>query len=197
MSTATQNTCIFIDLFGCKSKRDKLIYSGDRYPKIKTASANLRDNISRKIDDGTKNGYKLPYHGSCACKYILAGDRAGKRPIGEEKAAVPSPKKTRANQGKPFDQRMLCLFCGKVCILTKDPKNPNRWREAYNFRETEKGIEKNIELTCTKRADQAGKDVSDRLSQVLTVASDLHAADACYHQDCRTRFSNMRALPGI
>ena len=49
---------------------------------------------------------------------------------------------------------------------------------------------------CGKRTDETGENILERLRQVLTTLSDLHAADACYHLNCRTNIANGKSLPG-
>ncbi len=75
-------------------------------------------------------------------------------------------------------------------------KNPLRWRQAYLFRETEgKGARKTMKLTlldiCKKRNDKWATQVAQRVESAI---SDLHAADARYHVDCRCAFTSSRSL---
>ena len=53
------------------------------------------------------------------------------------------PKKPRRSSGaSAFIWKLHCLFCGKPCALEKDPKNPNRWREAYLCTTSDRGPNK-------------------------------------------------------
>jgi hypothetical protein len=47
---------------------------------------------------------------------------------------------------------------------------------------------------CTKRADKQSEDVKLR---ILSAASDLHAADALYHRDCRDNFMPPTAVTRV
>ena len=74
--------------------------------------------------------------------------------------------------------------------MEKDPKNPSRWRPAFICREigTDSGkasLKQSILSTCNKRNDVWAEQVRRRVEGAL---SDLHAADARYHVDCKAKF---------
>ena len=107
------------------------------------------------------------------------------------------PKRIRRSETSAFLWKEQCLFCGEICNLEKDPKNPNRWREAYLCRTSDrrnKQIYKDTLLQiCDERNDKWAEEVRTRLSDVRA-SHDLHAADARYHNDCRKLFTNAKNI---
>ena len=192
--------CILKDFLdgGCSKPSEKLITQGSRYDKLKTASEAIGDGLKRELETLKKDypTVQIPYHKSCVNRYVEMGKRASnskKRPCEKTNESM---KRTRSRYGPPFDHKANCLFCGLECILEPDPKHPERWRKAYPFREVERDVEEKIKEVCGKRTDETGENILERLRQVLTTASDLHAADACYHLNCRTNIANGKSLPG-
>ena len=89
-----------------------------------------------------------------------------------------------------------CLFCGKDCNVHKSRKNPGRWRKAFIFRQNEntqsgKDMKQFLLDVCNDRKDKWAGEVRVRIQGAV---SDLHAADARYHLDCRTTFITERAV---
>ena len=89
-----------------------------------------------------------------------------------------------------------CLFCGELCVITKDPKHPGRWRPAYVCKEGErfgnKGLKEAILETCDKRKDIQSEHIRVRMAGFLT---DLHAgADVRYHVDCKATFLSSKSI---
>ena len=140
-------------------------------------------------------------HRSCVSTYVSTehlnrpSKRLTSRPINDD---VPREKRScRSETPTRFDFREHCLFCGQVCVMDVDPKNPNRWRRVVLCRtvckvnrDAKTFLESIIE-TCNKRNDDQAQQVKLR---VLGAVSDLHAADARYHKDCRDSFMPLRSV---
>lgn len=80
-------------------------------------------------------------------------------------------------------------------MLDKDKKNPSRWRPAFLCRtadrcEVQESFKEMILRLCKERNDEWSMHVQVR---VQSAVSDLHAADARYHDDCRKLFTRNRA----
>ena len=77
--------------------------------------------------------------------------------------------------------------------MNPDPKNPSRWRKAILCRTADRpgrhSFKEAILDVCLSRKDEWGKEVEVRLAGAV---SDLHAADARYHDDCRKKFMGKR-----
>ena len=90
-----------------------------------------------------------------------------------------------------------CLFCGKSCVLEKDPKHSDRWRASFSYktsdRKTRSVYKESVLSICDERNDEWAAKVWVRLSDTRA-NHDLHAADARYHDDCRKNFSNHRNI---
>ena len=77
--------------------------------------------------------------------------------------------------------------------MEPDKKNPSRWRIAYLVRtvdrKTQLPIKDVILNSCTERADAASDEVRRRINGAIT---DLHSAEARYHENCRKEFMGHR-----
>ena len=88
------------------------------------------------------------------------------------------------------------MFCGKLCELKPDPRNPTRWKKVVrcataNYEDNEGGFKKTILDICDKRNDVQAEEVRRRVEGAVT---DLHAADAIYHQKCGAEFLASRSI---
>ena len=133
------------------------------------------------------NHVYLVMHPLTILKYLISKNTKNHHPI--------SPPKTRrqsSDNGK-FDIRRDCLFCGEKCELQKDSKNPSRWRTAYKFRQIlspdkKTTLKESILETCDVQNDHSAEQVRLRIDGIV---SDLTAAEARYHTDCRTSFLSL------
>ena len=87
------------------------------------------------------------------------------------------------------------MFCGDPCIMNCDPKHPDRWRRVVLCRTADRdgqGTFKHAILSvCDARNDEWANDVKLRVQGAI---SDLHAADARYHEDCKSSFMAPRSV---
>ncbi len=109
---------------------------------------------------------------------------------------MPPTKRLRRSEVTPFNFVERCIFCGKMCALHKDSKNPSRWRRDLLCRTSDRGFStktfKEVILdVCKSRNDEWAWQVEVRLQGTI---SDLHAVDARYHDDCRTKFMAPRSI---
>ena len=104
-------------------------------------------------------------------------------------------KRFRRSDTPSFDFKEHCFFCGDVCELKRHGKNPSRRRRAVLCRTADRGnqntFKQNVLRVCDSRHDDVSEIVKLRL---LGVVSDLHAADARYHDECRKRFMSSRSV---
>jgi len=118
-------------------------------------------------------------------------------PDDAEKVDVPTEKKSRRSEtASVFAFREDCLFCGMECVMDVDPKNPSRWRKVVLCRTANRGphqksFKDTILEVCEQRKDEQSQQVKLR---VIGALSDLHAADARYHKDCRDSFMVPRSI---
>jgi hypothetical protein len=108
----------------------------------------------------------------------------------EQPSPVSAIKQTRRSEVVSFNFKEKCIFCGDTCNVVPNPKNPTRWRKAKLCRTADRGqnqttFKEVIQDTCHKRTDEWSKQVQIRIQGAV---SDLHAADARYHVDCRLAF---------
>lgn len=163
--------CIFHSKYGCNKRnacqtnRDR-----DRIAQIKLISKQRGDSIHAILVDCESQQTAINYHKTCVSRYQLNSDT----PMKTEPCK--SPKKKRSSADFAFQEH--CIFCGEKCEITKDAKNPNRWRHAYRGRSTvsasdSKSFGAYLLETCDARDDNWGDDVKVRLQGAV---SDLNAA---------------------
>lgn len=191
--------CYFSWKFNCQAKKEELIPAKTvRIKNIIHCSKIYGDEkhlkLQKLLDDN--NDMIIKCHKSCVSSYTSKVHiERHKRKRGAEPAVTGPCKVTRHSQsggsGECFDFQKHCVFCGEFCSLLADKKHPSRWREAYLFREM--NIKASLLDVCEKRNDDASQSVQRRLQGAL---SDLPAADARYHADCRQRFISFRSLLG-
>ena len=106
----------------------------------------------------------------------------------EQTLPVESAKK-RLRGKDSFNFLVNCLFCGEKCLLERDKKHPDRWREAYLCRTADRQgkttFKQSILAKASERDDEWARDVIIRVNGAV---SDLHAADGRYHKDCHAKF---------
>lgn len=107
----------------------------------------------------------------------------------------PKPKIMRRSEHSAFDFQQHCAFGGEKCIMKPDPHHPGHWRTAKLCRTADLGkgtsFKDAILNVCHQRKDAWAKEVEHR---VLGAISNLHAADAHYHNDCRCKFMSPQSV---
>ena len=107
----------------------------------------------------------------------------------------PLPTKRTWSDIKQFEFRENCLFCSERCALIPDPRHPDRWRKAVLCRTADRpgrqSFKEAILEACGSRKDEWARQVEVR---IMGAVSDLHAADARYHDDCRKSFISQRSV---
>jgi len=187
----------------CKSS-EKLSSSGpDRILKIINASKERGDELHIELQQKLSEDDNLTVtcHRSCVSsytstshikRYLKRQGQAQEQPSIEE----PPQKRARRSQLPLFHFREHCIFCGDTCEIEKNAKNPNRWRKALLCKTSDRGagsksFKEVILDVCHTREDDWAMQVEVWLHGAF---SDLHAADARYHDDCRIMFMAPRAI---
>ena len=78
-----------------------------------------------------------------------------------------------------------CVLCAKKCRLTKDPKNPKRWRPAYRLQCVAKLL---------KQAREGNSDFDRVLQFRLSYVTDC--ITRLVHDDCRVKYYSKKFRPG-
>jgi hypothetical protein len=122
--------------------------------------------------------------------------RAGKA---TEEHEAPAAKRIRRSESQTiFKFKEHCIFSGEKCLMNFDSKHPDRWRRVVLCRTADRKdqntFKQSIIDTCEARQDNISQQVKMR---VLSSVSDLHAADARYHKDCRDNFMAPRNVDSV
>ena len=189
--------CYFNWRFDCRKKKERLICARkDRINNIIRCSKIYGDEKHTELHEklNRDDNFILKCHKSCVSTYTMNSQIELHKRKKIDEIVVPC-KVTRRSHWRTstenFDFKKHCFFCGEFCVLEIDKKHPLRWRAAYMCRDID--TKASLLDICGKRDDDFAKDVKCRLQIAL---SDLHAADARYHVDCRQRFVCFRSLPG-
>ena len=186
------NTCITQTTRAAPLK----VISKQRLKTVTTQSKRRNDKLhSRLVLMTSPRKNKLKFHDACISTY--SSKLHIKRSIIKQKQSDgPAAKRGRRSSSKGFNLKEHCLFCGEACSLVVDPKHPSRWRTAYLCRTSDRKERESYKATllkiCDERQDEWSAQVRVRLND-SRASSDLHAADARYHEDCRKGFTGKRA----
>ena len=197
-----QEKCFFQWKFQCEKKEQPLTEAGaQRIENIIRCSRTYGDGVHEQLQDELDKNHELTIkcHRNCVSTYTSSSqlNRFSKRQKKEQDTRPPSAKKTRkATMTSGFVFQEHCLFCGEPCNLQKDPKHPDRWRPAYLCCEAiSKGGKKSFKNSILEACDLRKDEWAARVRVwVEGSVSDLHAADARYHVDCRATFMSSNSL---
>ena len=192
-----EENCYLNFKFECKGKKEALtIATSKRIENIIRCSEIYKDCIHEKLQSEyeANKDLRLFVHRTCVDTYVHPKNiqKVLKRQADDDEKTEKTnlPKRAQRSATPKFVFLNHCIFCGEYCEVEKDPKHPSRWREAYVCRQVEKSsLKKTFKQTildrCVERNDEWSHQVQVRIGGAI---SDLHAADARYHVDCRTHF---------
>ena len=189
------DTCIFKRVYGkdCEDQGQKCITNKgtSRIESIIEASRIYCDGLC----DGLKEKYAadkdltISYHKNCVSRYTSKTNLKHHQTPHRSENDGPAQKRLRHSE-RLFDFKKNCLYCGELCEVSKDDRNPSRWRPAFMVRSThsEKSHEPYSDYVLKKCVEQADKWADDVKLRIQGTIGDLHAAEARYHRDCMCRF---------
>lgn len=203
-----EEECVFDWKYGCKQskKKEGLVNAkAKRIENIIRCSKLYNDDIHHKLQSQYDSNAELVLrvHKTCVDKYVHPKEvqkaMEHQQECGDAEPADVPPKRTRRSELPNFSFLQNCIFCGDDCAVEKDPKNPSRWRPAYICRQVErighiKSLKQEILDKCDERNDEWASQVRIRVAGAV---SDLHAADARYHIDCRVNFMSTRSTIAV
>lgn len=192
--------CYFKLMGSCSEPKSQVLTNAgrDRIQSIINASIKRGDTLPTDLEFNIRENsdFTVQCHRSCVSSYT-SKHKIGRALQKQQKSPSEQPpaKRTRRSQSQSeFTFQTHCIFCGEKCAEQKDYRNPGRWRPVSRCRtigSTDKNFKETILQVCRDRNDQWAKDVELR---VLGAVSDLHAADARYHRDCRPSFMGPKSL---
>ena len=187
LSTCNQDTLVSVDITDLRL--ETIIKSS------KTRCDNLHLSLNRKRQYKAHANCNRTYCSKEHIKRVVSKKRKS-----QDKLSGKDTKVLRSASKSRFDVTRDCFFCGLFCQLEPDPKNPSRWRIAHKCTTADRGNElhpdnlsfKDVVLqVCDLRGDEKADQVRVRLGEVV---ADLHAAGACWHEDCRDEFMPKRNI---
>lgn len=187
--------CYFKQFGKCTSPQGgTLSTSGsERIRSVIQASQQRGDTLHTNLQSSlTENpNYEIVCHRNCVSTYCSKEKIKRFLKSKERSSSAPPPlKRTRRSESTGFDFKIHCIFCGEQCIESRDSKNPSRWRPVNRCRTLytkpgQKSMKDAILDVCKQRSDTWSQEVELR---VRGAVSDLHAAEARYHVDCKPAF---------
>ena len=136
-------------------------------------------------------------HRDCASSYTSSYhiNRYLKRTGSSSSSNEPLPTKRTWSDIKQFEFRENCLFCGETCALIPDPRHPDRWQKAVLCRTADhpgrQSFKEAILEACGSQKNKWARQVEVCF---MGAVSNLHAADAHYHDDCQKSFISQRSV---
>lgn len=134
--------CLFEEYLSiCPGDNENLIsISETRFNSVKDASESRKDSLKLTLSEDHE---KIRYaHKNCLSTYTSKTHikRYIKRCSEQNNTSSEVPcKRLRRSQVTQFEWKTCCFFCGKTCLITPDPKHPDRWRKAFECRTSERG----------------------------------------------------------
>uniref|UniRef100_UPI00358E6C8F uncharacterized protein n=1 Tax=Myxine glutinosa TaxID=7769 RepID=UPI00358E6C8F len=183
--------CVFSRVDACSHPNQPLSVCTERRISSIIDASKLRGDglhvdIANNFDD---SNFTMHYHKNCVSSYT-SKSHLNRLRKSESRSVSPLPHRKRQCRSdlRSFEFRRDCIFCGTPC--EQDKKNPNRQKRRVVFCRTadrihHKPFKTAILDNCHTRADQWANEVLVRIEGAV---SDLHAADAMYHYDCKTKF---------
>ena len=175
------------------------ILSAKRFKTVVKQSKRRKDVLHTTLNKlNKKQKERLRYHDSCVLTYT-SNLHIKRSQNNQQNNDGPAAKRRRRSDTKEFIWKQHCLFCAKSCPLEKDPKHPDRWKEAFLCKTSDRDIQgrgtyRNVLLSiCDQRNDAWADEVRLRLNDSRAF-SDLHAADGRYHEKCRKSFTATRNI---
>ena len=178
--------------FNCGNSDKKLVCGGkNRIETIINSSIQRHDlyhiDLQSMLDNNPN--VTIHFHNACVTTYnskIHMNRYQKKNSSLDTSSQQTPPKQLRCHYS--FNFREHCLICGDLC-LEKSAKNPGRHKKVVRCRTVH--IKDNLIKVCEQRGDSHAVEVSSRITCAIT---DLHAADARYHQTCFTTFVSSRNI---
>jgi len=161
--------------------------TGTCYVKIGHVGANSINQSSTKRKDKLEAKKGDYVHISCRKQYV------NKKCIVlfNRKDGITDQDRQLRSSGLSYDIRNECIFCGKPDkYKKKKPKHKLTQVETHEFEETILDI-------GTERQDEWAENVFLRLQFIHTNIYDLPAAEAQYHDQCRSNFTTKNKIPTI
>ena len=120
--------------------------SKTRLETIKLKSKKRKDTLHETLENLPQPSLKkLKSHSNCISTYTsethikrylsMEGDDSNKRNSSDNSVNL----RRRSESARSYIWKEHCLFCGEKCTLEKDKKHPDRWRESYACRTSERG----------------------------------------------------------
>ena len=130
--------CLFKDyLATCKGDSDANYskISQQRMISVGEASRIIGDMLNQTLTESTLP--KQLAHKNCLSTYT-SNNHIQKHLKRTKKDTGKTPVKRTKVFRQPFQWNRQCLFCGKECSIENDKKNPQRWRESFEYRTSDR-----------------------------------------------------------
>ena len=93
-----------------------------------------------------------------------------------------------------FSFKEHCVFCGDLCIMDYDLKHRYRWRRVVLCRTADRDGQMTFKQVILNVCDSRNEWANHVKIRIQGAVSDLHAADARYHEDCKSSFMAPRSV---
>ena len=127
------NECFFKWKFNCDNS-DLREVGPARIETIIKYSKEYEDGAHTELEAKLKDdsNLKLKCNRNCVSSHTSAEHlKRDKKRSGLGTETAPIPKKRRRSGNLKFQFKEHCIFCGEVCQLEREQKNPTRWRRQY------------------------------------------------------------------
>lgn len=157
--------------------------NGEEITQLREKGCNTVNRTSQTRNDTivTTPGQKV--HQKCRRDYINANSI--KKDMREKDVSITEPTRDLRSSTPDFEFQKNCLFCGYFAKFSES----KRGIDVFPVRTTD--FSNTLRNICKERNDEWSEIVLRRLN---IAPSDLHAADAIYHQTCSVNFRTGRQI---
>lgn len=158
--------------------------NGEEITQLREKGCNTVNRTSQTRNDTivTTPGQKV--HQKCRRDYINANSI--KKDMREKDVSITEPTRDLRSSTPDFEFQKNCLFCGYFAKFSES----KRGIDVFPVRKTD--FSNPLRNICKERNDEWSEIVFRRLN---IAPSDLHAADAIYHQTCSVNFRTGKQIP--
>ncbi|CAG2198760.1 SMAD4 [Mytilus edulis] len=174
-TTVMMDACVF-----CRVS----LTNGEEITQLREKGCNTVNRTSQTRNDTivTTPGQKV--HQKCRRDYINANSI--KKDMREKDVSITEPTRDLRSSTPDFEFQKNCLFCGCFAKFSES----KRGIDVFPVRTTD--FSNTLRNICKERNDEWSEIVLRRLN---IAPSDLHAADAIYHQTCSVNFRTGKQIP--
>ncbi len=202
MATTTSGECFFRPCGEDQATKPVTDAGSRRIKSISEASKLHEDGIHISLEQELEANEKLTIkcHRDCVSTYTskchIRRQLKRLREEGNMEPTVPDKRCCRSSSPKfNFREHASWIMTRNTLVMDYDQKHPSRWRRVVLCRTADRGGKETFKQVILNVCDLRNDEWASRVKiRIQGAVSDLHAADARYHEDCKSSFMAPRSV---